>query len=59
MKPYVTCEPEMAEKDLARDDEYLVLASDGLWDVLKNDEVGKLVYNAANKDFINSKRKLC
>lgn len=45
----------MAEKDLARDDEYLVLASDGLWDVLKNDEVGKLVCNAANKDFINSK----
>ena len=59
LKPYVTCEPEINEKDIGREDEYLVLASDGLWDVLKNEEVGKLVYNAANKDFINCSKFLC
>ncbi len=59
LKPYVTCEPEISEKDLGREDEYLVLASDGLWDVLKNEEVGKMVYNFANKDFLNSAKHLC
>lgn len=31
LKPYVTCEPELTEKEIGREDEYLVLASDGLW----------------------------
>lgn len=55
----MTCEPEITEKEITKDDEYLVLASDGLWDVLRNDEVGKLVYNAANKDFLNCAKCLC
>jgi serine/threonine protein phosphatase PrpC len=37
LKPYVTSEPEIIEKDIGLEDEYLVLASDGLWDVLRNE----------------------
>ena len=37
LKPFVTCEPEVIEKDIGLEDEYLVLASDGLWDVLRNE----------------------
>jgi serine/threonine protein phosphatase PrpC len=29
LQPYVTCEPEVVEKDITYEDEYLVLASDG------------------------------
>jgi len=45
----VTCEPEIIEADIEPDDEYLVLASDGVWDVMGNDEVS---FNTAFfKDF--------
>lgn len=37
LKPFVTCEPEVTEKEIGLEDEYLVLASDGLWDVLRNE----------------------
>ena len=33
----MTCEPEITEKEIGLEDEYLVLASDGLWDVLRNE----------------------
>jgi Protein phosphatase 2C len=31
LQPYVTCHPEILEKEIGPEDEYLVLASDGLW----------------------------
>ena len=43
LQPYITCEPEIMEKKIDPEDEYLVLASDGLWDVLENEDVGKLI----------------
>ncbi|PWA77000.1 Protein phosphatase 2C [Artemisia annua] len=37
LKPYVTCEPEVTITDRTSDDDFLILASDGLWDVVSND----------------------
>ncbi|KAK9065845.1 hypothetical protein SSX86_015246 [Deinandra increscens subsp. villosa] len=37
LKPYVICEPEVTITDRAGDDECLIIASDGLWDVVSND----------------------
>ncbi|XP_060668009.1 probable protein phosphatase 2C 24 isoform X1 [Ziziphus jujuba] len=37
LKPYVTCEPEVTITDRTAEDDCLILASDGLWDVVSND----------------------
>jgi protein phosphatase 2C len=37
LKPYVSAVPEVTVTDLADDDECLILASDGLWDVVSNE----------------------
>ncbi|KAJ7980808.1 Protein phosphatase 2C [Quillaja saponaria] len=37
LKPYVSCEPEVTIIDRTADDECLILASDGLWDVVSNE----------------------
>lgn len=39
LKPWIIPEPEVMFIPRARDDECLILASDGLWDVMTNDEV--------------------
>eukprot|EP00249_Psilotum_nudum_P022549 c28559_g1_i3 orf=1153-2712(-) len=39
LKPYVIATPEVTCTQRSDDDECLILASDGLWDVLSNDEV--------------------
>lgn len=36
LKPYVTCDPEVTVTDRT-DDDCLILASDGLWDVVSNE----------------------
>eukprot|EP00262_Sarcandra_glabra_P008246 TRINITY_DN2156_c0_g1_i4.p1 TRINITY_DN2156_c0_g1~~TRINITY_DN2156_c0_g1_i4.p1 ORF type:complete len:440 (-),score=-4.79 TRINITY_DN2156_c0_g1_i4:325-1536(-) len=36
LKPYVSSEPEVTEMERSADDECLILASDGLWDVVSN-----------------------
>jgi hypothetical protein len=43
LKPYVTCDPEITTHALTPDDQYLILASDGLWDVMSNEEVGTFI----------------
>lgn len=58
LQPYITCEPEIMEKKIDHEDEYLVIASDGLWDVLENEDVGKLV-TVYGKDFIHLAKMLC
>lgn len=58
LQPYITCEPELMDKLLDIDDEYLVLATDGLWDVFENEEVAKMVLAGA-KDFPEIAKKLC
>lgn len=37
LKPYVISEPEVVEMDRTAEDEFIVLASDGLWDVVSNE----------------------
>ncbi|KAL1308131.1 hypothetical protein HN51_050062 [Arachis hypogaea] len=37
LKPYVISEPEVTVTDRSEEDECLILASDGLWDVVSND----------------------
>lgn len=37
LKPYVTSEPEVTVTNRTEKDEFLILASDGLWDVISNE----------------------
>lgn len=37
LKPYVSCEPEVTVTGRSEEDECLILASDGLWDVVSNE----------------------
>ncbi|KAF8010763.1 hypothetical protein BT93_J1417 [Corymbia citriodora subsp. variegata] len=37
LKPYVSCDPEVTVMERTADDDCLILASDGLWDVVSND----------------------
>mmetsp|Transcript_29345 Transcript_29345/g.44421 ORF Transcript_29345/g.44421 Transcript_29345/m.44421 type:complete len:505 (+) Transcript_29345:174-1688(+) len=43
LKPYVTSEPEVCEYDIGKDDWFLILSSDGVWDVLDNEEAAHVV----------------
>lgn len=37
MKPYVTTKPDVCVTELTNSDTFVVLASDGLWDVVSNE----------------------
>ena len=39
----VTAEPEILELDLCKDDKFIVIASDGVWEFLSNDDIAKIV----------------
>ncbi|EPS72331.1 hypothetical protein M569_02427, partial [Genlisea aurea] len=39
LKPWIIAEPEVRLLARAREDDFLILASDGLWDVVSNEEV--------------------
>jgi len=43
LKQWVTAEPEVKRRTLEEGDEFLVLATDGLWDVLSNDDAARIV----------------
>ncbi|KAK9143997.1 hypothetical protein Syun_013397 [Stephania yunnanensis] len=43
LKPYVISVPEVTVKDRTEEDEFLILASDGLWDVMSNEVACKMV----------------
>ncbi len=38
VKSYITAEPEMVHRDIQPGDQYVVLATDGLWDVMSNQQ---------------------
>lgn len=60
LQPYITSEPEIITRSIdASIDEYVVIASDGLWDVMDNEEVARFVLRHVNTDFINVAQKLC
>ncbi|KAJ0962609.1 hypothetical protein J5N97_027731 [Dioscorea zingiberensis] len=56
LKPAVTAEPEITETSLSPDDEFLVMASDGLWDVLSNEDVISIIKDTVKEPAMCSKR---
>ncbi|KAK3024347.1 hypothetical protein RJ639_043673 [Escallonia herrerae] len=56
LKPAVTAEPEITEVMLSVEDEYLVMASDGLWDVMSNIEVVSIIKDTVKEAGMCSKR---
>ena len=49
-KPYVSAEPDIGRCEMEGNEDYMVLACDGLWDVITFDHLVRLVY-----DHLNSK----
>jgi len=43
LKPYVTARPEVSTWNVSKDDEFLILATDGVWDVLTNENIAALI----------------
>jgi protein phosphatase 1L len=43
LKPYVTARPEVTTWNVSKDDEILILATDGVWDVLTNENIASLI----------------
>ncbi|VAH60915.1 unnamed protein product [Triticum turgidum subsp. durum] len=56
LKPAVTALPEITETDLTADDEFLVMASDGLWDVVGNEDVLSIIKGTVKEPGMCSKR---
>ncbi|KFK36954.1 hypothetical protein AALP_AA4G194000 [Arabis alpina] len=56
LKPAVTAEPEISETILSADDEFLVMASDGLWDVVNDEEVINIIRDTVKEPSMCSKR---
>ncbi|XP_039006812.1 probable protein phosphatase 2C 24, partial [Hibiscus syriacus] len=57
LKPYVSCEPEDTIRDRTAEDECLILASDGLWDVVSNEtacSVGRMCLKAQPEGGVGS-----
>ncbi|KAL1339592.1 hypothetical protein AAHE18_U049400 [Arachis hypogaea] len=56
LKPAVTAEPEITESILSVEDEFLVMASDGLWDIMSGEEVIKIIKDTVKEPGMCSKR---
>ena len=51
--PYIKYLPEIKIYELSQSDRYIVLATDGLWDELKGNDVAKVI-----KEYDNNKEKI-
>jgi len=51
----VSSEPEFSRHHLTENDKFLIVASDGIWDVISSEEAVKIVGKALDKD----KRDTC
>lgn len=49
LKPYVSSEPEVTVTERTEEDEFLILASDGLWDVVTNEAACAMVNTCLNR----------
>ncbi|XP_027173424.1 protein kinase and PP2C-like domain-containing protein isoform X2 [Coffea eugenioides] len=56
LKPAVTAEPEITETILSAADEYIVMASDGLWDVMNEADVISIIKDTVKEPGMCSKR---
>ena len=43
----VTADPEVSETELTKDDEFIVVACDGMWDVITNNEALQMIKDTA------------
>lgn len=50
LKPYITSEPEIVSFQLEGDEDFIIMASDGLWDEVSNDQAASEVYNRLKED---------
>ena len=41
--PYITAVPDIVTHEIGPDDLFVVNATDGIWDVMENEDVGKFV----------------
>ncbi|KAB2033197.1 hypothetical protein ES319_D04G002300v1 [Gossypium barbadense] len=48
LKPFVICKPEVTVREVTNGDEFLILASDGLWDVVSNEVACRVVRRCLN-----------
>ena len=55
--PYISNKPEINIYKLNRNDKYLVLASDGLWDEIKSSELSKLIEKYYKDENIDKKEE--
>lgn len=56
LKPAVTAEPEVEVVTLSADDEYLVMASDGLWETIRNEDVIAIIKETVKEPSMCAKR---
>ena len=47
--PYIKSVPEITINEITKDDQYIVIATDGLWDFLDSKEVGQIVKSNNDK----------
>uniref|UniRef100_A0A7S4I284 PPM-type phosphatase domain-containing protein n=1 Tax=Vannella robusta TaxID=1487602 RepID=A0A7S4I284_9EUKA len=45
LQPAITCEPDVTVTKITEEDKFIVMACDGLWDVVTNDQVADLLRN--------------
>lgn len=61
LAPYVICDPEVKHFNLSTKNKYIVMASDGLWDVLSNNDVSNIIgdntSHASVRTLLNESRK--
>lgn len=48
LKKWVSAEPEIKQRTLVKGDDFLVLASDGLWDVMSSNDAAAIVHRERN-----------
>ena len=49
LRSVIRPDAELSSRDLQKDDDYLVIASDGLWDMLRNKDVCDIAYAQASR----------
>lgn len=59
LKPAVTAQPQVLQHQLSSQDEFVVLASDGLWDKLSNEEAVGVVNDTVKQPAMAAQRCAC
>jgi serine/threonine protein phosphatase PrpC len=49
VKGYIICDPEIRHHEIHPGDEYVILASDGIWDMFSNQQVPCPPWNNINQ----------